>query len=129
MDLITATSADVPVASLHTILDAREQLLDFVLILSGVDTSDDKAQSGTPMRFEEFFTRLFKIGTGYLGWSPDDTWNATPAEILAAREGRMELLIQLFGGKRDEDTDSDLSGDRDKLNAIGNLNVHSLGAV
>lgn len=129
MDLITATSDTVPVASLRSILDAREQLLEFVLVLSGADTSDDKPQSGKPMPFDEYFTRLFQLGAGWLGWSPEDTWNATPAEILNAREGRMEMLQALFGGKREEDAGSDLGSVRDKLNAIGDLNVHSMGAV
>ncbi|WP_256807154.1 phage tail assembly chaperone [Bradyrhizobium sp. Bra64] len=129
MDLITATSDTVPVASVRSILDAREQLLEFVLILSGADTSDDKPASGKPMAFDEYFTRLFQLGTGWLGWSPETTWNATTAEILSAREGRMEMLQALFGGKREEETANDLDSVRDRLNAIGDLNVHSLEAI
>ncbi|GAB9247222.1 phage tail assembly chaperone [Bradyrhizobium diazoefficiens] len=102
MDLITATSNDVPIASLRTILDAREQLLEFVLILVGADTTDSKPQASAPMPFDEYFTRLFRIGAGHLGWSPDVVWNSTAAEILIARAGREELLRQIFG-KRDEE--------------------------
>lgn len=92
MDLITATSDTVPVASLRSILEAREQLVEFILILSGADTSDDKPASGKPMPFDEYFARLFQLGTGWLGWTPEATWSATPAEILSAREDRKSVV-------------------------------------
>jgi hypothetical protein len=128
MDLLTATSVAVPVASLRSIMDAREQLLEFVLILSGADTSDDKPTSGKPMPFDEYFTRLFQLGTGWLGWSPETTWQATPAEILNAREGRMEMLQAVFGGKREEESTGDLGSVKADLNAIGDLTNHVMGS-
>lgn len=131
MDLITATSEDVPVASIHSILDAREQLLEFVLVLSGADTSSDKPQSGEFISFDEYIADLYKIGAGHLGWSPDGVWNATPAEILAAREGRLDLLKDIltavFGSKEQPADVTDVSSIKDDLNAIGDLTMHSLG--
>lgn len=127
MDLITATSAVTPIASLREILDAREQLLEFVLILSGADTSGDKSSS-KPMAFDEYFTKLYQIGTGWLGWTPDDTWDATPAEIMNAHTGRLDMLKALFGSKSEGDDGTLASVDKADLNAIGDLTVHSLGA-
>ncbi|SFK04582.1 hypothetical protein [Bradyrhizobium sp. Gha] len=130
MDLITATSADVPIASMQSVLDAREQLLEFVLILSGARTSStDKPVSGRPMPFDEYFAQLFQIGTGWLGWAPADVWDATISEILNAQQGRMAMLKAIFGSGRDDQEEGGLDSVRDKLNAIGDLNVHSLGAM
>ncbi|WP_448582472.1 phage tail assembly chaperone [Thermaurantiacus sp.] len=30
-----------------------------------------------------------RVATGVLGWSPDQFWNATPAELRLALEGRL----------------------------------------
>ncbi|MBB4373309.1 hypothetical protein GGD63_006131 [Bradyrhizobium sp. cir1] len=132
MDLITATSANVPVVSVRSILDAREQLLEFVLLLRGADSATDQPKSGEFISFDEYIADLFKIGTGHLGWSPDVVWSATSAEILAAREGRMDLLkdiiMAVFGSKEQPTDTSDVRSMKDDLNAIGDLTVHSLGA-
>lgn len=126
MDLITATSEVTPVAPISTILDAREQLLEFVLILSGAEPSDGRS-SGKPMTFDDYFDKLFQIGTGWLGWTPDDTWDATPAEIMNAHTGRLDMLKAVFGSGKDDQTGSEPPSRAD-LNAIGDLTVHSLGA-
>lgn len=128
MDLISATGSDVPVAPLRVILDAREQLLEFVLVLRGVDTTNDKPQSGEFISFDEYIADLYKIGAGHLGWSPDVVWNATPAEILAARDGRMDLLKDIltavFGSKEQSTDANDVTSIKHDLNAIGDLTNH-----
>jgi hypothetical protein len=71
-------------------------LLRFVLQLAGGDDADDNhtsdADAGDPMPLADYHAALFRIGTGWLGWSPAETWNATPAEILAAQKGRSDLV-------------------------------------
>src|ERR1700735_1088675 len=54
-----------------------EQLPAHILALAGVDHDSDKAQQsgGESMPFADYYARLFRIGTGWLGWSPDATWN------------------------------------------------------
>lgn len=123
MDLITATSDVMPVASISTILDAREQLLEFVLILSGADQSGDQRSSGKPMAFDEYFTKLFEIGAGWLSWSPSQTWDATPAEIMTAHAGRLDMLKVIFGSGKDEQASTEPPS-KDDLNAIGDLTNH-----
>ncbi|WP_441280175.1 hypothetical protein [Bradyrhizobium sp. 63_E2_N1_3] len=127
MDLITATSDVTPVASIRDILDAREQLLELVLILSGADQSGDQKSIGKPMTFDEYFTKLFQIGTGWLSWSPSQTWDATPAEIMSAHTGRLDMLKAIFGSGKDDQAGSEQPTKAD-LNAIGDLTVHSLEA-
>jgi hypothetical protein len=125
-----ATARTAPVSE---VLSARDQLLDFVLALSGAkpNKGDAQAQAGDPMTFEEYHTKLFQIGTGWLGWMPEATWSATPAEIINAQIGRREMLTAIFGGKRDDTETVDAqngldSGARAQLNALGDLGVVSV---
>jgi len=121
-------------STVRDLLKAREQLLEFVLILSGAKhKGDEPAQAaGDPISFEEYHTKLFQIGTGWLGWTPEATWNATPAEIINAHTGRRAMLTALFGGKRDDEQtieakDGKLdSNARAELNGLGDLGVISL---
>lgn len=110
----------------------REQFLEFVLILSGARHDVDAAQPGEPITFDEYHTKLFQIGTGWLGWTPEDTWECTAAEIINAQTGRLAMLAAIFGngkGDTDEEIDTKDSGARAELNALGDLSVHSMNRV
>lgn len=107
-DVIAATvcSSDVPVSPLplgkHPLANffnlETSSLIDLVLGMVGVD-ADVKGTEHDAERvsFTDHFERLFQIATGMLGWSPSEAWSATPAEILAAHKGRVELLKMIFG--------------------------------
>ncbi|MFN3362828.1 MAG: phage tail assembly chaperone [Allorhizobium sp.] len=73
--------------------------LGIVMQLIGLDQENAAQQplNGPRMTFREFHTQLFRIATGNLGWTPDSAWNATPAEILEAHHGRVDLLRSIFG--------------------------------
>ncbi len=133
IDLIETCSDTHPTATIAEMLAARDRLIEFVLILAGAGEKTDQPQTAKPISFDEYHAHLFKIGTGWLGWTPHDTWSATPAEILAAREGRLELLKVIFGSKQDEQSadiaDSSLDAVRDQLNAIGDLENHVMGTA
>jgi hypothetical protein len=101
------------------------QVVAFLLALSGENL--DVGESGDipeqeRITFEEYHTRLFRIATGWLGWTPEQAWNATPAEITEAQKGRVEMLRAVFGGKQEDDseTTTDVRSARDRLNALGN---------
>lgn len=100
--------------------------LRFILALSGADDAAEKGATGKPVPFDEHHANLFRIGTGWLGWTAEDTWNASPAEILEAYKGRTEMLAAIFGGTSEAAKPANISdGDtRRRLNAIGNLNNH-----
>jgi hypothetical protein len=121
--------------AVREVLDARDQLLEFVLILAGAKRKSDEPQTGEPISFQEFHTKLFQIGTGWLGWTPETTWNATPAEIINAQIGRRAMLTAIYGGKQDEEVierskDGKLdSSARAELNALGDLGVVSMAQV
>lgn len=97
VDLIAA----IKVNGLGRILDALiGPLSEFILALAGYDP--DAPASTTPtgpvIPFAEYHAQLFKIATGWLGWSPAQAWAATPAEIEAAFNGRADMLKAIFGG-------------------------------
>jgi len=39
---------------------------------------------------------------GWLGWSPEQTFNAAIPDILTAYRGRVEMLNAIFGGGENE---------------------------
>lgn len=121
--------ADIPMLETR-ILDNgletfREPLVRYVLALTGMDDTPEPAndngirKQGKSQPFSEYLSGLYKIGTGWLGWTPQDTLDATPAEIMLAHDGRMSMLRAIFGGT-DDKTDkpqSDISLD-DKFRGV-----------
>ena len=98
-----------------------EPLSAHVLLLAGVDGDASAANPGAErIPFSEYFPKLFRLATGWLGWSPSDAWEATPAEITEAYKGRLELLAAMFGGSKTTDETNDAET-RSELNAIGDL--------
>jgi hypothetical protein len=86
-----------------------ETLLALTLALAGIDPDElakeaDNAKASDRISFAEHHERLFRLGTGWLSWTPEQTWNATPAEIKAAYEGRLDMLKAIFGDGKSEKT-------------------------
>lgn len=100
-----------------------DQLLKFIPVLCGANDKSDEPQSGEPRTFEEEFTDLFKVATGWLKWPPNVAWDASIAEIINARDGYLELMA-LRNGKREDtetvDATKGMPADvRAEINAIG----------
>jgi len=80
-------------------------LVAHVYALAGIDIEEerDEPTTGRPNvtreTFAEHLENLFRVGTGWLGWSPAQTWDSTPAEIRAAQAGFIELQNALRGEK------------------------------
>lgn len=125
-----ATARTAPISE---VLSARDQLLEFVRILSGADHGEPegKASTAKPIPFEEYHTRLFRIATGWLGWVPDQAYNATPAEILEAHKGRLEMLAAIFGSKKADDISrEEVTPElRARLNALGDTSILTMSQV
>lgn len=98
-------------------------LVEFVLAIAGIDPDDTtppEPATGKPADPGQVFAQLFGIATGWLGWTPEEAWNATPAEIIAARTGRTDLITDILqavfgkpegttsGSKADHYTDAQL---------------------
>lgn len=77
-------------------------LIGYLLDLSGFDPDASEepgdAEADT-MPLTEYYERLFELATCWLGWPPEDAWNALPAEIVRAYKGRVAMLKAIFGGE------------------------------
>lgn len=88
-------------------------LVEFVLAIAGIDPDDaepTEPANSQPVAPERVFAQLFGFATGWLGWTPEEAWNATPAEIIAARAGRTDLITDILKavfGTTDEKTSAD----------------------
>lgn len=115
--------ADIPMLDTR-ILDNgpdtfREPLVRYVLALTGMDEPEAANDNGRPkgksQPFSEYLAGLYRIGTGWLGWTPQETLDATPAEIMLAHEGRMAMLKSIFGSADDKpDSKQPFSDDKVK---------------
>ena len=111
-------------------------MCDFIDSLTGDAEAAVEASKGKPISFKEYHTRLYRIATGWLGWPPEVAWDASPAEILEAYQGRTEMLAAVFGGKQEggdktlDATKGEVSGAiRAELNALGNLTNTTMAEV
>jgi hypothetical protein len=112
ISIIVETSATpITTAQIHAALqdrplgehlpDLMHAALSIVAKLAGHDAdAPDAASNSNNNRtsYRQLHRELFRIAAGNLGWSPDQAWNATPAEILEAYRGRNDLLRSIFGG-------------------------------
>lgn len=94
----------------------KEPLTLYVLALAGIDPDDDASRARAPrakgkerptQTFADHLAQLYRIGTGWLGWTPDVTLDATPAEIMEAHKGRVELLRSIFGSDDEPESHDD----------------------
>lgn len=78
-------------------------LLKVAFGLIGVDPNQDPNEpqpddkDSEPADYGHVLNELFKVGTGWCNWTPDQTLVATPAEIIAARDGHINLLKLIYG--------------------------------
>lgn len=81
-------------------------LMAYIMGLTGIDpdTPQEKVKDTGGVPFHDYLSNLYRIGTGWLGWTPETTLDATPAEITEAYRGRMEMLKSIFGSDDDAPT-------------------------
>ena len=86
--------------------DVCGTLIPFVLYCAGIDplhTSAQDRQSGAnEVTFAEHLTNLYRIATGWIGWTPEVALNSTPTEIMEAYKGRLDMLKAIYGGSEDD---------------------------
>ncbi|MGN6311743.1 MAG: phage tail assembly chaperone [Xanthobacteraceae bacterium] len=141
VDLIRATSTDpdslllpsAPDWVSHRALDEfftlyTPQLLTFIERIAGADDANS-AEPADPITLTELVERLFKIGAGWLEWSPDEVWNATPAEILIARDGLLEKLKAIHGSADKEDNQKTIDLTKRRLSADDKARLNKIGSL
>lgn len=102
-------------------------LLDYLMACGGYDPDAQAPANdgGESIPFPSFLDGLYKIGTGWLGWTPDQTFEAMPLEILKAHSGRMDMLRTIFGSADDKPK---AKAKPEDLNSKFRLVLGSLGA-
>lgn len=105
----------------HRVLDAlpslKEPMLQYVAACAGLDATERTSGGGkgNSVPFKDYLESLYRIGTGWLGWPPSVTLDATPAEITEAYKGRVDFLRAVFGASEDAPKPGDLG---DKFKAV-----------
>lgn len=92
------------------------------------DLSTKPAPNAKAVPWPKFYRELFRTATGWLHWTPQQAWDATPTEITEALAGHIAMLKATHGvtdedGNRtgpDLDTQLDRTG-LDRLRGKGRL--------
>ncbi len=73
----------------------RQPLAELVSMFLPAPDPKDKpsAGKGKPMTWPEVYAALYDHATGWLGWTPETAWNATPTEIDRAHAAHIERLV------------------------------------
>ena len=77
------------------------------LFLIGDDEDPDESQDDTqgapqsPVAWSKTYRQLYQIGTAWCGWTPAETWAATPNEITQALAGHVAKLTATSGASND----------------------------
>ncbi|MGV1918032.1 hypothetical protein [Rhizobium sp. 22-785-1] len=104
--------AGIPGKPLSSFISAmRMPLAELVSMLmpapaARVDKSALAPPSGKSIAWSEFYAHQFEQATGWLGWTPEQAWNATPTEIDRAYSAHIAKLKAIHSsGEEDKPTD------------------------
>jgi len=98
--------ARMPLAELVSMLmPARVQQLD---------TNQKAIPSGKSVMWPDFYLDLYENATGWLGWTPEQAWNATPTEICRAYAGHVAKLKAVHGSGEEDKQSSENTPDPDQ---------------
>jgi hypothetical protein len=97
------------------------QLLS-ALMMSGDNADETPAKpkpTGKPVAWADLFAQLYKIATGWLGWTPATAWAATISEITDAFDGLIERIKATSGTHDDEAETGTTPEQREQNEALG----------
>lgn len=122
---VAAFLAGIPGKPLSSFIGAtRIPLAELVSMLR--PAPDPKAKdvrtSGRLQPWPDFYASLYENATGWLGWTPEQAWNATPNEICRAYAGHVAKLKAIHGsGEDDKPTEKALDPDQAARNVAAGL--------
>ena len=95
-------------------------LLMFQPEQGGQDSTASQYTQGNLHSWSDFFGDLFQLATGWLGWTPDQAWNATPNEIIRAHAGYIKKHEAIYGTSNQGNSHNpkDEEFDREGLHAL-----------
>lgn len=80
----------------------QAQAACLAILASYVSTTAEAAESRIPsaetLALRAYFHQLYGYATGWLGWTPAETWAASPVEIEAAFAAHTNRLVMLTSG-------------------------------
>lgn len=90
-----------------------------------VPAPDEKAKrtvgTAKPLTWPEIYAALFDRATGWLGWTPETAWNATPTEIDRAYWAHIEQLKAIHGSSEDKPDNKQISPEQAARNEAAGL--------
>jgi len=98
-EALLASFAAVPITAVKEAITAPLSAL-LTLFLAPMTETAETTTPAAPKPWADAYAELYRFGTGWLGWSPAETWAATPTEIAQALDGKLAHLIALNGGER-----------------------------
>jgi hypothetical protein len=75
-------------------------------LIPAADAQEDHRPAAKPMAWADVYKELFRVATGWLQWTPDAAWNATPDEITTAFDGMIARLKAVHGAPDEIDADA-----------------------
>ncbi|MFN3663841.1 hypothetical protein [Yoonia sp.] len=101
------TAAEVkPLRVFVEITHGKAVALCTSLVTNSADHKEVPEGPQKPIPWASFYQQLFQIATGWLGWTPDAAWNATPSEITSAFAGHLQKLKAIHGAHDDQNNDT-----------------------
>lgn len=99
--------------------DLVAELQRFVLILANggeplkpVEAGEKRAAGGKALSHGDYLARLYRFGTGWLGWSAAETLMTPMPAIVSAYLGRADMLRAIFGGSEAPPSKNDIPLDQ-----------------
>lgn len=98
--------ADQPLHRIQSATLAPCMALISALMMPSIESGNTTAKpnnNAKPIAWSNLYEDLFKMATGWLGWTPETAWNATLSDIIQAFEGHTDKLKALHGGDETEE--------------------------
>lgn len=83
-------------------LAVREPLTQLLRSFVPAPEKPSGKPTGNPMPWADYYRELYRTATGWLGWTPEVAWNATPTEINEAAAGKFAMLRAIHGSGEDD---------------------------
>lgn len=105
--------AGIPGKPLSSFFDAvQAPLFQLVMMLRPAPMREASKSAltlpGKPVSWPDYYSDLYEKATGWLGWTPEQAWTATPTEIDRAYTGHIAKLKAIHGsGEAKEDKHTD----------------------
>jgi len=85
-------------------LAVRQPLAELLDMFRPAPDPKAKPSTGKRVTWREVYEGLYAQATGWLSWTPETTWNATPTEIDRAYAAHIDKLKAIHGSADDQAT-------------------------